>query len=214
MPDHYTLLAPVYDLATARVLAPLRQDVARLAAARGCGRVLDVGCGTGVQCVMLHAQGCRTTGLDASPAMLARAKRQSPAGVTYVRSDALAMPFADDRFDTTIISLALHENKPPVRAQIVREIERVLRPGGTVLLVDYLRPQGVIARLGSLAAHVPERLAGKEHYQGFISFLASGGAGKALDGISATVVQTIPYFFGAVGLVEARTACTEPSPRG
>jgi demethylmenaquinone methyltransferase/2-methoxy-6-polyprenyl-1,4-benzoquinol methylase len=206
MLDHYTLLAPVYDLATARVLSPLRETVGRLVAAKGFVRVLDVGCGTGVQCVMLHALGCRTTGLDASPAMLARARRQSPAGVAYVRSDASGMPFADTAFDAAIISLALHENKPAVRTAILKEMRRVVRPGGGLLLVDYLRPETPTARLGSLAAHLPERIAGKAHYQGFISFLEAGGAQTALSEIDARVVQTIPFFFGAVGLVEARTA--------
>gem|GEM_PF-5923185 len=126
MLDHYTLLAPVYDLATARVLSPLRETVGRLVAEKGFVRVLDVGCGTGVQCVMLHALGCRTTGLDASPAMLARARRQSPAGVAYVRSDASGMPFADTAFDAAIISLALHENKPAVRTAILKEMRRVV----------------------------------------------------------------------------------------
>ncbi|MGE0811889.1 MAG: class I SAM-dependent methyltransferase [Vicinamibacterales bacterium] len=93
-------------------------------------RVLDVGCGTGVlACAAASRVGATgaVTGLDASPEMLAVARRQ-PCAVTWHEGRAEALPYPDGAFDKVVSQSALMFFDP--RAQALREMLRVVRPGG------------------------------------------------------------------------------------
>jgi SAM-dependent methyltransferase len=92
--------------------------------------VLEVGCG-GAQCSRwLAARGARVVGLDLSGGMLREAGgRRTPAGPALVQADARALPFADDAFD---LACSVYGAVPFVGdpERIMREVARVLRPGG------------------------------------------------------------------------------------
>ncbi len=98
--------------------------------------VLDVGCGIGVgPAYIARTHGCRVVGVDASPAMIAWSRRRArEAGVedrvALQVADVLALPFEDDRFDVVLAEsvLAFVEDK----AQAIRELVRVTKPGGYV----------------------------------------------------------------------------------
>lgn len=97
--------------------------------------VLDVGCGGGILAEELARRGADVTGIDLSVPSLAAAHRhaaQSGAtiSVRYAASDALALPFADASFDA-IVSSDFLEHVPDL-GRCVREMSRVLRPGGTL----------------------------------------------------------------------------------
>jgi SAM-dependent methyltransferase len=94
-------------------------------------RLLDAGCGGGGLARRFAAAGARVAGLDASAAMLGRAR--SAAGA-WVRGDARRLPFAAASFDLAACSLVLHYLHDPGRA--LGEIARVLRPGGRLVLAD------------------------------------------------------------------------------
>jgi ubiquinone/menaquinone biosynthesis C-methylase UbiE len=77
--------------------------------------------------------------LDASPLSIQRSRQNVPQA-TYVEAFAEAMPFPDDQFDLVHTSAALHEMKPDQLRQILQEVYRVLKPGGTFCLVDFHAP--------------------------------------------------------------------------
>lgn len=118
-----------------RLLAParLRQGEA----------VLDVGCGTGSLALIAKRQvgpSGAVHGIDASPAMIARAvhkarKRNADVGFDVATADAL--PFADGSFDVTLSTVMLHHLRRTVRVVAVSEMRRVLRKVGRALLVDF-----------------------------------------------------------------------------
>lgn len=156
----YTLLAPLYDLAIARASEPLRRDsLARLGATPG-GNVLIAGIGSGLDIPHLPA-GPRYVGIDLTPAMLARAQKRLSArrDVELREGDVMALPFDDASFDTVIMHLILAVVPQPQRA--LREAERVLKPGGRILLLDkFLRPgqRAPLRRLlNLLSRHVATR---------------------------------------------------------
>ncbi len=104
-------------------------------------RVLDVGCGPGrlVRLLAQRRQDLRVDGLDVTPQMvdharaaLARAGLADRTGV--VVGDATAMPFPDASFDVVTSTMSLHHWSPVASA--VREVLRVLRPGGSAFLYD------------------------------------------------------------------------------
>lgn len=101
------------------------------------GRVLDVGCGTGVLAGRLAERGLEVTGLDPSQGMLSVMEREHPA-VSRVRADGGSIPFADGDFDMAITVAALHHVAHPdaVHRTLV-EMMRVVRPGGHVVVWDH-----------------------------------------------------------------------------
>jgi SAM-dependent methyltransferase len=106
-------------------------------------RILDAGCGSGPLCADLRERGAVVTGIDASAAMLALARRRLGEDAALHQVDlSERLPFADDTFDDIVASLVLHylEDWGPTLA----EMHRVLRPGGRLIasvqhpFVDYV----------------------------------------------------------------------------
>ena len=116
--------------------------------------VLDVGCGTGTLAIiakgLVGASG-QVFGIDASPAMIARATGKAAragADVSFKTAVVEALPFADGQFDVVLSTLMLHHLPRKLRQQCAREIRRVLKPQGRLLVVDFGQPQpksGLIA---------------------------------------------------------------------
>jgi len=122
------------------------------------GHVLDNGCGNGVfleHLVRRGWRGKRCVGTDISMGMLRHAQRRladldHPPGFALAQADACRLPFADDSFDVVFARGLLHHLPSP--ADGAREMARVLRPGGTVLVLDPNR---------TLLSEIPRRLARK-----------------------------------------------------
>jgi len=137
----YTLFAPVYDALVApfttsarrRSLASLREGPH--------AEVLLVGIGSGLDLPLLPRGPCYT-GLDLTPAMLARARRKATALKLDIRldlGDARRLPYGDAAFDAVVLHLILAVTPHPER--VLAEAARVLRRGGRVLILDkFLRP--------------------------------------------------------------------------
>jgi ubiquinone/menaquinone biosynthesis C-methylase UbiE len=127
-----------------QALIPLKGALAGHPLAGGAApRLLDVACGTGrfLREVKSNYPRLYVTGLDLSPHYLAVARRELEpwSRSRFVEAAAEAMPFADAEFDVATCIYLFHELPPRIRRQVVAEIRRVLRPGGTVIFVDSLQ---------------------------------------------------------------------------
>jgi SAM-dependent methyltransferase len=112
---------------------------AELAASVPGGRVLDVGCGTGDFCVLLASRLSDGTivGIDPNQGLLDVARGrvdEAGLGVDFRVGDGAALPFDDDAFDVATIERTLQHVADPTA--VVREMTRVTRPGGTVLMTE------------------------------------------------------------------------------
>ena len=105
------------------------------------GHVLDVATGTGLVAEALLARGFRVTGLDQSPGMLARARTRFGGRVELVEASADELPFADASFDHLTFTYLLRYVDDP--GATLGELARVVRPGGTVAMVEFGLPRGL-----------------------------------------------------------------------
>jgi demethylmenaquinone methyltransferase / 2-methoxy-6-polyprenyl-1,4-benzoquinol methylase len=138
-------IAPVYDAMNRVMTAGLdgRWRAATAAAVvRPGDRVLDSCCGTGDLALACLRAGGQVTGLDFSERMLERARAKSP-DVEWVQGDALALPFEDASFDAATVGFGVR-NLADLEGGL-RELRRVLRPGGRLGILEITRPRGVLA---------------------------------------------------------------------
>lgn len=136
----YDQLADEFDLLTARYTTPLARRIIRMAAIQEGGRVLDVGCGTGVL-TLLAAQAAggrgRVVGVDLSEGMLAKAGSIAAGSglvdrIEFARGDAEQLHFSDQSFQTVVSLYALRHFPNPEKALL--EMYRCCAKGGRVLV--------------------------------------------------------------------------------
>ncbi|MDQ2982995.1 MAG: bifunctional demethylmenaquinone methyltransferase/2-methoxy-6-polyprenyl-1,4-benzoquinol methylase UbiE [Actinomycetota bacterium] len=143
--EMFDRIAPVYDFMNHAMTAGLdrrwRKATAR-AVVRPGDRVLDACCGTGDLALAATAVGGRVVGLDFSERMLERAREKS-ADVEWVRGDATALPFEDGSFDSATVGFGVRNLDD--LAGGLRELRRVLKPGGRLAILEITRPRGVLA---------------------------------------------------------------------
>ena len=130
-----------------------RRVFGRLAALSGVrpgDKVLDVGCGTGYFTRVMAeavASGGTVVGVDPSREVIARARRVTRmANCTFSEGTAEALDAAGGSYDAVVSSLMIHHLPETLRPQAIREMFRVLRPGGRVLVADFRPPAGRLAR--------------------------------------------------------------------
>ena len=143
-------IAPVYDAMNRVMTAGLDVRWRRLAAAaavRQGDRVLDAACGTGDLAIADAKAGAGSvTGLDFSEQMLVRARRKAP--LDWVQGDMLALPFEDAAFDAATVGFGVRNVADLELA--LRELRRVLRPGGRLAILEITQPRGVMKPFYSL----------------------------------------------------------------
>jgi demethylmenaquinone methyltransferase/2-methoxy-6-polyprenyl-1,4-benzoquinol methylase len=122
--------------------------------------VLDVSTGTGAVARDLIAEkGCTVVGLDQSPEMLAEARRRLPDDVKLIEGRAEQLPFPDATFDALTFTYLLRYVDDP--ATTLRELTRVVRPGGTIAGLEFAVPHGLWRPLWELYMRIGLPAAGR-----------------------------------------------------
>ena len=147
----YDLLAKLLGADSAR-----RMLVEQLALRPG-DRVLDIGSGTGSLAIELKRRHPRAdvVALDPDPKALAMARRKAErasVSIQFDRGFADALPYADTSFDRVTSSLMFHHLSPADKERALREVRRVLKPGGRFHMLDFDGP--TTGRAGFLARHI------------------------------------------------------------
>ena len=135
-------IAGVYDVMNSVMTAGMhhrwRERAVELARVAPGSRALDVATGTGDLAVALHDAGAQVVGCDFSEEMLERARHKAPS-VQFEWADALALPYDDDSFDAATVGFGARNFSDLSRG--LREMARVVRPGGRVVVLEITQPQ-------------------------------------------------------------------------
>lgn len=139
-PLAYDVLLRILWRGAERVYREQVLDVARVDTGES---ILDVGCGTGTLALAAKRRVGnigKVSGIDASAEMIARARKKAAKARTDIDlriATAEALPFENGAFDAVLSTTVLHCLPRDARAQAIREMARVLRPAGRLLLVDF-----------------------------------------------------------------------------
>jgi SAM-dependent methyltransferase len=145
-PRFYDWLAAAYCLGRD---GKMRERTLELAGVTAGERVLDVCCGTGTLALAAKQRvgsNGSVHGVDASKEMIVHAKAKAArrdAAVAFEVAAAQSLPFPDATFDVVFCSLALHHLPEEMRAGAIAEMQRVLKPGGRMLIVEFGKARAV-----------------------------------------------------------------------
>jgi SAM-dependent methyltransferase len=145
----YQRIAPFYDLLDLPFERRRYRPIRPLLFAGLTGRILEAGVGTGRN-FPFYPAGASVLGIDLSPAMLARAARRrhrASAPVELRQMDVTALDLPSASFDAAVATFLFCVLPADMQVPALRELGRVVKPGGTIRLLEYVRPQSGMRRL-------------------------------------------------------------------
>jgi ubiquinone/menaquinone biosynthesis C-methylase UbiE len=197
-------LLPLYDpflwlLGADKAKQPLIEQ----AEIKGGLRVLDIGCGTGSMAILIKRMHptAKVVGIDPDPAALSVAERKAKrAGfsVEFDRGFADHMPYADASFERVFSSFMFHHLGSDEKTATLNEIRRVLKPGGSLHLLDFVRAHGSHSGIKEHGQLVHRRGTVAERIEGRMTSLM-GEAGL----VDATELKRAKIFFGPIAYYRA-----------
>jgi demethylmenaquinone methyltransferase/2-methoxy-6-polyprenyl-1,4-benzoquinol methylase len=161
----WDIFAPFYDIAVTPI-SRVRDKVVNFANAKIGSKILDVATGTGRQAFAFAKRGYNVIGVDLSEAMLKVASKKNKHGnVRLEVADATSLRFEDESFDVSCVSFALHDMPLTIREKVLKEMVRVAKPKGMIVIVDYSLPE---SKIGSFLIYRLVKLYEGEYYSKFI----------------------------------------------
>jgi ubiquinone/menaquinone biosynthesis C-methylase UbiE len=144
----YERIAPFYDLLDLPFEYGRYRHIRPLLFEGLAGRLLDAGVGAGRN-FPFYPRGASVVGIDLSPAMLARAERrrgEAGAPVELLQMDVTALAFDDASFDAAVATFLFCTLPDELQVPALKELGRVVKPGGPIRLLEYVRPAGAVRR--------------------------------------------------------------------
>ena len=196
---HEGRFAGLYDLAFNIFLKKIQNKILNIVTCYKCKRIVDLGCGTGSQCILLHANKFDVTGIDISPSMLAVARKKN-SKIDYICGDIINTNFPDGHFDCAILSFVLHMNNPKNQQKILREAERIVGREGLIIVTDYGIPSTPKGKTVGLLIKIIENLAVEEHRNNYHEYVKRG----SIDGVIKNkkfTLERYKFYFGTIETV-------------
>ena len=197
MKSNYNLMAKIYDPILYLPLKQIRIKVMNELLKYKEKVILDLCCGTGNQIKLLSKHGFRNLYcLDISDSMLEIAKR-SNSSIKIYNEDAIKTSFDNASFDVVIISFAIHEKDRNTQQALIDEAYRIIKKDGFMLVVDYVFDNKT-TKFGRIVISMIERIAGREHYINFKSYIQNDGLLSLIEKDKFKLIKYNRMSFGAV----------------
>lgn len=164
----------LYDWFLEPPLRNIKKRVAQFISRFNLYPVLDICCGSGVQCYRILENGEGVYGLDFDAGMIHYASSKYPR-IPFICADAANIPVRDSSLTGVILSYSLHDKFQATRTKMLEEIRRILNPEGKIVFVDFEYPWNRKSWMASLYIYGIERMAGKDHFRNGRLFLQQGG---------------------------------------
>jgi len=195
----------IYLLFTEPFLWRAKRKVCALIEELGKPRVLEIGCGTCVQGVMIAKKGIPVTGVDISDQLFPSPRSpRLPSTFSFFQADGRELPFPSGQFGCVLTSMALHEMAPAGRIPVLREMMRVLDRAGVLLIMDFDFHLDSDRSFTALIIRIIERIAGDEHHRNFLNFMAAGGVPALLRSLGCPEWKRHPILRSRGGVFELR----------
>jgi len=191
----FDVLAPFYDV-VALPIEGVRDKVVDFTNARDGSTILDVATGTGKQAFAFAKRGYDVTGIDLSEAMLKVAsKKNKYENAKFEVADAMALPFESDSFDVSCASFVLHDMPLTIREKTVKEMVRVAKPQGVIVIIDYALPENRVRSF--FIYHLIKLYEGKYYLEFIKSDLEA-----LLEKTGVEIKEELPVVLGAVRILK------------
>jgi ubiquinone/menaquinone biosynthesis C-methylase UbiE len=196
----YDFFLPLYDpLQWLLGADSLKRPLIQQASLKPGQRALDIGCGTGSLTLLLKQlhPAVEVVGVDPDPKALAIARRKALRAGLAIQLDqgfADGMPYPDACFDRVFSSLMFHHLESDEKAATLREVRRVLEPGGSLHLLDFGPPRSRLSRVLAHVLHRAENL--RENFEDkILGFLDQAGFSRPEEvGHRASLVGSLSYY--------------------
>ncbi|MBC8487648.1 MAG: class I SAM-dependent methyltransferase [Bacteroidetes bacterium] len=188
-------LALIYDI-TEFFMGNLRNMVAEKIDAKNT-KVIDVACGTGSQSIAFAKKGFSVIGIDISPDMLKKAEKKikSEYKIKFIQGNVTKIPYKNSKFDVSSISFGLHEMPKKLILVVLKEMKRVTKKNGKIIIVDYHKPRNPILAWISYRIF---RFYESKYYGDFFNTNIK----KYLSKVNLKIISKETLFFNTIQIVE------------
>lgn len=184
--------AGLYDLFFGILLRKIQKNILDIVFRYKCFKIVDFGCGTGMQLSLLNKNGFDAIGIDISPLMIKAAKRKN---INCILGDISNTPFPSSYFDCLNISFVLHPNNFENRNKILEEMKRIIKKDGLLILTDYCIPR---KKFASFIIKIIEGFATKEHTSNYYDYMKRGAINGIIKKLNLKVEEMHEFYNGAV----------------
>lgn len=198
--------AAIYDHLFGTILSPLRRYTAQTIHQFNLQQVIDLGCGTGDQCIQAqqHNPGTAIHGIDSSPGMIAVAQKKSPPEISYQVGDSRATEFEANQFDCAIISLVLHAQSREDRHRMLREAHRIVDDTGILIISDFGQRHTLKGLLPQAVVYIVESFALDDHRRNYHRFRKEGALQACIAKEGFPTIESKGFYYHALETIVAR----------
>jgi ubiquinone/menaquinone biosynthesis C-methylase UbiE len=198
-----TISPLLYDLLVGPLVYAFHRSAYKTANPKSGLKVLEVGCGTSLQLKRYAGHASHLVGIDLDLSMVKRSGKNLKSKGTAMVADGSAMPFPDDSFDLVLMSFVIHEMPSELRLPVLKDIKRVLKPEGRLILTDYC-PQNVKGITGNIfwqGIKLIEKMAGKTHNGHFKDYCMANGMEPLIEKTGFIISKRNTAGFGDIQTV-------------
>lgn len=193
----------LYDFALETLLKGIKGRVTEYLIKHDLFPAMDICCGTGAQCHGIGKVNQSIYGLDWDFKMIKYAASKYP-GLSFMCANAVQIPLKSSCLKGIVISYSIHDKPPKIQTKIMEEVERILRPEGKIVFVDFEMPWSRKSRMGWLLTTGIERMAGKKHFGYGREFLGRGGLKTFLKQNGLVEIERTDVELAHTGIVVAQ----------